>query len=45
MGGMIIIVLSIALLLVSNAILHIIQPFRSGFNKQLFEYLFEDCCY
>jgi len=33
MGFAIIIVLLIAVLLVANAILHIIQPFRKGFNK------------
>lgn len=33
MGGIITIVLTIALFLVVNAMLHLIQPFRSGFNK------------
>jgi len=33
MGFAIIIVLLIAVFLITNAILHIIQPFREGFNK------------
>jgi len=33
MGGIISIVLLIAFLLAVNAVLHLIQPFRQGFNK------------